>query len=179
MIRLFDIILSLIALFVLGPILFFLFLLEFFNKHSIFFYQKRVGLNKNIFTIIKFRTMKLNTKSISTHLISAHNITALGLVLRRLKIDELPQLWNVLKGDMSLVGPRPCLLNQKKLILERSKKKIFTIRPGITGLAQISGINMSTPSLLTKTDLTMIKQMNLFYYFYYILATMLIIFKKK
>ena len=123
--------------------------------------------------------MKLNTKSISTHLISSYNITALGLVLRRLKIDELPQLWNVLKGDMSLVGPRPCLLNQKKLILERDKKKIFTIRPGITGLAQISGINMSTPSLLAKTDLTMIKQMNLFYYFYYILATMLIIFKKK
>ena len=179
MIRLFDIILSLIALFVLGPTFFFFFLVEFFSKHPIFFYQKRVGLNKKIFTIIKFRTMKLSTKSVSTHLISNYNITALGLVLRRFKIDELPQLWNVLKGDMSLVGPRPCLLNQKKLILERNKKKIFTIKPGITGLAQISGINMSTPSLLTKTDLKMIKQMNLFYYFYYILATMLIIFKKK
>lgn len=179
MIRLFDIILSLIALFVLSPIFIFLFFVEFFNKNSIFFYQQRVGLNKKIFTLVKFRTMKLNTKSVSTHLISIHNITALGLVLRRFKIDELPQLWNVLRGDMSLVGPRPCLLNQKKLILERNKKKIFTVKPGITGLAQISGIDMSTPSLLTKVDFTMIKQMNLFYYFYYIVATMLMIFRKK
>jgi len=141
MIRLFDIILSLIALFVLGPIFFFLFLVEFFNKHSIFFYQKRVGLNKKIFTIIKFRTMKLNTKSISTHLISSYNITALGLVLRRLKIDELPQLWNVLKGDMSLIGPRPLLVEYLSYYTLEQQRR-HNVLPGITGWAQIHGRNL-------------------------------------
>jgi lipopolysaccharide/colanic/teichoic acid biosynthesis glycosyltransferase len=79
---------------------------------------------------------------------------------------------------MSLVGPRPCLVNQSKLINERKKKGIFKIRPGITGLAQIKGITMKTPTLLAKTDLEMIKKLNVFNYFYYILATMILIFKK-
>ena len=78
---------------------------------------------------------------------------------------------------MSLVGPRPCLLNQKKLIYERKKRGIFKVKPGITGLAQIAGINMKTPTLLAKTDLKMIKKMNLYYYFYYILKTLLLILK--
>jgi lipopolysaccharide/colanic/teichoic acid biosynthesis glycosyltransferase len=82
-------------------------------------------------------------------------------------------------GDMSLVGPRPCLSNQKRLITERKKRGIYKVKPGITGLAQISGINMSRPLLLAKTDLKMIKQMNLFYYFYYIFKTVLLIFRKK
>jgi lipopolysaccharide/colanic/teichoic acid biosynthesis glycosyltransferase len=99
--------------------------------------------------------------------------------LRKFKIDELPQLWNVLIGDMSLVGPRPCLPNQKRLIIERKKRGIYKVKPGITGLAQVFGINMSGPVLLAKTDLKMIKQMNLFYYFYYIFKTVFIIFKKK
>jgi lipopolysaccharide/colanic/teichoic acid biosynthesis glycosyltransferase len=82
-------------------------------------------------------------------------------------------------GHMSLVGPRPCLPNQKRLIIERKKRGIYKVKPGITGLAQVTGINMSRPLLLAKTDLKMIKQMNLFYYFYYILKTVFIIFKKK
>jgi lipopolysaccharide/colanic/teichoic acid biosynthesis glycosyltransferase len=85
---------------------------------------------------------------------------------------------NVLLGDMSLVGPRPCLVNQSKLINERKKKGIFKIRPGITGLAQIKGITMKTPTLLAKTDLEMIKQINIFNYFYYIVLTIFLIFKK-
>jgi lipopolysaccharide/colanic/teichoic acid biosynthesis glycosyltransferase len=80
---------------------------------------------------------------------------------------------------MSLVGPRPCLPNQKRLIIERKKRGVFKVKPGITGLAQLSDINMSIPTLLAKTDLKMIKQMNLFYYFYYILITILLIFKRK
>ena len=80
---------------------------------------------------------------------------------------------------MSLVGPRPCLLNQKRLVSERKKRGVFRIRPGITGLAQVTGVTMATPKLLAKTDLKMIKQMNLFYYFYYILMTLLLIFKKR
>ena len=80
---------------------------------------------------------------------------------------------------MSIVGPRPCLLNSKKLIRERKKRNVFRVRPGITGLAQISGVNMKTPTLLAKTDLKMIKQLNILYYFYYILATILKPLKKK
>jgi lipopolysaccharide/colanic/teichoic acid biosynthesis glycosyltransferase len=102
----------------------------------------------------------------------------LGIFLRKTKLDEIPQLWNVLIGEMSLVGPRPCLLNQNNLINERKKRGVFKVRPGITGLAQIKGITMKTPTLLAKTDLEMIKQLNVFNYFYYILVTMFLIFKK-
>ena len=104
-----------------------------------------------------------------------HFLNIFGKFLRRTKLDELPQLFNVLYGNMSLVGPRPCLLNQKKLISERKKRGVFKVKPGITGLAQISGISMETPTLLSKIDLKMIKKMNLFYYFYYIFKTILTI----
>ena len=80
-------------------------------------------------------------------------------------------MWNVFLGDMSLVGPRPCLYNQRKLIYERKKRGVFKVRPGITGLGQISGIDMKTPTLLSKTDQKMIKNMSLYNYFYYILRT--------
>jgi len=106
-------------------------------------------------------------------------ITPFGYFLRFTKLDEVPQLLNVLIGDMSLVGPRPCLSSQRKLINERKKRGVFKVKPGITGLAQISGINMKTPTLLAKTDLKMIKKINIFYYFYYILKTLLLILKKR
>ena len=130
------------------------------------------------FVLIKFRTMKLNTKSEGTHLVDKSAITSFGYLLRITKLDELPQLWNVLKGDMSLVGPRPCLFNQKKLIMERKKRGVFKVKPGITGLAQIKNITMKHPTLLAKIDFQMIKQLNVFNYFYYILVTMILIFKK-
>ena len=117
--------------------------------------------------------MKINTLSKGTHLINSSNVTYFGHFLRKYKLDELLQLWNVLIGNMSLVGPRPCLLNQTKLIYERKKRGIFKVKPGITGLAQVSGITMKTPTLLSKTDLKMIEQMNLYYYFYYIIKTLL------
>jgi len=123
--------------------------------------------------------MKLNTKYKGTHLIDKSAITNLGYFLRITKLDEIPQLWNVLKGDMSLVGPRPCLFNQKKLIIERKKRGVFKVIPGITGLAQIKGIDMSRPTLLAKTDSEMIKKINFFYYIYYILITLVLILKNK
>ena len=123
--------------------------------------------------LVKFRTMKINTISRGTHLVDPSNITSFGYFLRKYKLDELPQLWNVFNGSMSLVGPRPCLFNQKKLISERKKRGVCKVKPGITGLSQISRINMKTPTILAKTDLKMIKKINLYYYFYYILKTLL------
>ena len=115
--------------------------------------------------------MPIKTLSVATHLIEDTIISPYGNFLRRSKLDEIPQLFNVLKGDMSLVGPRPCLLNQKRLIFERSKRDVFKVKPGITGLAQVTGINMKNPKLLAQTDQKMIKKLNLLYYFYYILKT--------
>jgi O-antigen biosynthesis protein WbqP len=179
MIRILDFIFSLISLIIILPLLFFLFIILWFDTGSPLFSQKRVGIHLKIFKLLKFRTMKIGTLSAGTHLINPSNITYLGHFFRKFKIDELPQLWNVLIGDMSFVGPRPCLPNQRRLINERKKRRIFKVRPGITGLAQINNITMATPKLLATTDLRMIKKMNLFFYFYYILITILSFFKKK
>lgn len=173
MIRIFDIFFSLTGIIFLSPFLILLWMIGIFDNGSPLFLQKRVGQNLKSFTLIKFRTMPKKTKSVGTHLIREIKFTSFGYFLRRTKLDEIPQLFNVLLGDMSLVGPRPCLLNQVKLITERKKRGVFKVKPGITGLAQISGVNMQTPTQLAKTDLKMINNMNLFYYFYYILRTIL------
>jgi O-antigen biosynthesis protein WbqP len=178
MIRLLDFFFSLFGIFILSPLLIFLLIVGFLDDSSPLFKQTRVGIRQNPFILIKFRTMPLGTKSAATHLVKNLKLSLFSSFLRKTKLDEIPQLWNVLIGEMSLVGPRPCLLNQKKLINERKKRGVFKVRPGITGLAQIKGITMQNPILLAKTDLEMIKQLNVFNYFYYILLTMLLIFKK-
>ena len=171
MIRIFDIIFSLLGLIFLLPLIILIWAIGLLDNGSPIFMQKRVGRNQKFFILIKFRTMPVNTRSIATHLIKDLKLTYFGNFLRRTKLDEIPQLFNVLLGDMSFVGPRPCLINQRKLIIERKKRGLLKVRPGITGLSQISGVNMKTPTLLAITDLKMIKQMNLYYYFYYILMT--------
>ena len=100
-----------------------------------------------------------------------YSITPFGSFLRKSKLDELPQLWNVFVGDMSLVGPRPNLFNQEELIEERDSRGVYSVRPGITGLAQINKIDMSTPQLLAETDAKMIQELNTLGYFKYILLT--------
>ena len=178
MIRLFDIFLSLFGILILFPLLILLLIFGLFDNGSPLFKQTRVGMNQKTFVLIKFRTMPIGTKSVATHLIKNLKLSLFSSFLRKTKLDEIPQLWNVLIGEMSLVGPRPCLINQKKLINERKKREVFKIRPGITGLAQITGITMKNPVLLAKIDFKMIKQLNVFNYFYYITATIFIIFKK-
>jgi O-antigen biosynthesis protein WbqP len=116
--------------------------------------------------------MELETADIASHLANRSSITRLGFFLRRTKLDELPQLWNVFSGDMSLVGPRPCLLSQAELIREREKRNVFSVRPGITGLAQVSDIDMSTPLLLSETDKKMIDHLSVRTYWKYILMTL-------
>ena len=171
MIRCFDFLFSLVGLIFLFPLLVLIFFIGLFENGSPFFIQKRVGCNLKSFSLIKFRTMPVGVRSAGTHLIKDIKLSSYGYFLRRTKLDEIPQLLNVLFGDMSFVGPRPCLLNQRKLISERKKRGVFNVRPGITGLAQISGINMKTPTLLAKTDQKMIKNMSLYNYFYYIFKT--------
>ena len=179
MLRFFDFTISLIGILVFFPIFIIIWVIGFLDTGSPLFIQHRIGRNQKLFLLIKFRTMHIDTKSSATHLVDQSKITPFGHFLRYTKLDEIPQLLNVLFGDMSLVGPRPCLSNQKKLINERKKKGVFKVKPGITGLAQVTGINMKTPTLLAKTDLIMIKKMNLYLYFYYILKTLLMIIKSK
>ncbi len=173
MIRLFDLILALLLLCVFSLPLLFLTLLSFAADGSPFFFQKRVGLNGRVFSIIKFRTMKRSTRELPTHLIGKTAVTRLGAFLRAAKIDELPQLVNVLMGQMSLVGPRPCLPSQTEVIIEREKQGVRGFRPGITGPAQISNVDMSDPAKLALKDSEWTSNQSLKNYFYFIIITSL------
>jgi O-antigen biosynthesis protein WbqP len=153
------------------PLLLLLSLIGWFDTGSPIFCQVRVGRDKKPFTLIKFRTMTPDTAHVASHLANASAITPFGGFLRRTKLDELPQLWNVLCGQMSLVGPRPCLFNQQELILEREQRGVLSARPGITGLAQVNNIDMSTPVLLAETDANMLQSLSVGQYFKYILLT--------
>jgi O-antigen biosynthesis protein WbqP len=171
--RFFDLCFAFLGLVVLSPVLLLLWVIGWFDNRSPLFLQERVGRHQQPFVLVKFRTMRMHTSSVATHLADASAITPFGRFLRRTKLDELPQLWNVLRGEMSLVGPRPCLFNQEELIAEREALGVFDARPGITGLAQIQGIDMSTPALLAKTDAEMLSSLNIKNYFRYIFLTVL------
>ena len=171
MIRLLDFFFSLLGLVFGFPVLLILWVIGFLDTGSPLFRQERVGRNKKPFTLVKFRTMKKGTASVASHLANADAITPFGNFLRKTKLDELPQLWNVMKGEMSLVGPRPCLFSQEELIEEREKRGVLAARPGITGLAQVSEIDMSTPVLLAETDQRMIESLGVRDYFRFILQT--------
>lgn len=171
MIRFLDFIFALFGLVFGFPVLLVIYIIGLFDTGSPLFLQERVGRNKKPFILVKFRTMKVDTASVASHLASSSSITKLGGFLRKTKLDELPQLWNVLKGEMSLVGPRPNLFNQEELIAERDALGVYEVRPGITGLAQVNEIDMSTPKLLAETDQQMIQSLNLRDYFRYIFMT--------
>lgn len=171
MIRTFDILFSFFGLLILSPVILLIFVICLFDTGSPLFRQERVGFHQKPFYLLKFRSMHINAPSVATHLASVHAITPFGRFLRKSKLDELPQLWNVFVGDMSLVGPRPNLFNQNELIEERETRGVYHVSPGITGLAQIQKIDMSTPQLLAETDAKMIVNLNLWYYFKYIFLT--------
>lgn len=173
MLRIFDFTFALLGLIIAFPVLLVIYVLGLFDTGSPLFRQERVGRHQKPFVLVKFRTMKIDTASVASHLASSASITRMGAFLRKTKLDELPQLWNVLKGEMSLVGPRPGLFNQQELTTERAQRGVFDVRPGITGLAQVSDIDMSTPKLLAETDQRMIRELTLAHYFKYILMTVL------
>jgi lipopolysaccharide/colanic/teichoic acid biosynthesis glycosyltransferase len=170
-IRLLDVILAGAGLMLTVPLLALLWLIGWFDTGAPIFRQVRVGRDQKPFVLYKFRTMRPDAPQVATHEASAALVTPWGRFLRRTKLDELPQLWNVLKGEMSLVGPRPCLPTQRELVAERQRLGVFDARPGITGLAQINGIDMSTPRLLAETDAQMLKGLCVAAYFIYIIKT--------
>ncbi len=173
LIRFLDFVFSLLGLLLSLPVLILVIILGYLDTGSPVFFQQRVGRHKRSFILIKFRTMSIDTDSVASHLANTASITKLGSFLRKTKIDELPQLINVLKGEMSIVGPRPNLFNQKELIKERDSRGVYNVLPGITGLAQVNAIDMSTPRFLAETDLEMIEALSIGNYFKYIVKTVL------
>lgn len=171
MIRIVDFTLSLLGCILLFPVASLLFFLVFFDTGRPLFCQRRVGRYKRPFVLMKFRTMRIGTEEVATHLADKASVTVIGSFLRRTKLDELPQLINVLKGDMSIVGARPNLYSQLELIKERDKRGVYNFRPGITGLSQIREIDMSTPALLADTDADMYRSFGIIVYFKYIILT--------
>jgi lipopolysaccharide/colanic/teichoic acid biosynthesis glycosyltransferase len=162
--RLFDFCAAFGGLIVLFPVLLVLtIMVRRSSPGGAFFLQKRVGRDEVPFTCIKFRTMAAGTPSVGSHDAAEAWITPIGKTLRAYKLDELPQLWNVLTGDMSLVGPRPCLPTQPEVIAARRAKGVFAVRPGITGLAQIAGIDMSTPEKLATADAEYVRTASLWH----------------
>ena len=151
-------IICLAVLILMLPIMVFASLLIFVEDGlPIFFRQERLGKNKKIFTIYKIRTMKNDAPQLGTHAVSKNFLLEIGKFIRKIKLDEFPQLINVVIGDINLVGPRPGLVTQEILSSERDKKNIFNIKPGVTGLAQILGYDMSDPKKLSEVDLIYMK----------------------
>lgn len=127
----------------------------------VLFRQVRVGRGGKTFVLLKWRTMSIDTGDLPSHEVARERVTRIGAILRRTKLDELPQIWNVLIGEMSLVGPRPCLPSQVELVTEREQLGVYGIRPGVTGLSQISGIDMSDPGRLAAKDAEYVQNMSM------------------
>ena len=140
--RIFDIFMSLLALIILAiPLLLVSVLVKLTSTGSVLYWSDRIGRNNTIFKMPKFRTMHIDTPAIATHLLGDPDqfLTSIGKFLRKSSLDELPQLFSILKGDMSIVGPRPALFNQNDLVSLRTEKGIHVLLPGLTGWAQING----------------------------------------
>lgn len=126
------------------------------DRANPFFVQRRIGIGGRVFHLVKLRTMRVGTGDLPSHQTVQGSITRIGLVLRRTKLDELPQIWNVLRGEMSFVGPRPGLPTQHELAECRRHHGVDRLLPGITGVAQVQGLDMSTPRQLAEMDATYI-----------------------
>lgn len=151
--RIFDLVLVFVSLPVSVPvILACMAIVRLTSDGAAIFHQTRIGLHEKPFTCYKLRTMRENTREAPSHEVEAEAVIPVGRWLRRLKLDELPQLYNIVRGDMSLVGPRPCLPSQTRLMAARRARGIFSVRPGITGISQVEGIDMSDPERLAASD---------------------------
>lgn len=160
--RLFDLVVASIGAIVAAPvILVCMAAIRIDSPGAALFRQTRVGKGEREFTCLKLRTMRIGTRNAPSHETGSSSVTSVGRFLRASKLDELPQLWNILKGDMSLVGPRPCLPEQATLIEARRRYGLYDIRPGVTGVAQVAGVDMSAPEELAALDATYLQDKSL------------------
>lgn len=179
--RVFDLFLTIVFIVVLIiPFISICFLIKITSRGSVLYWSRRVGINNKIFLMPKFRTMKINTPDLASHELENPNqfITSTGLFLRKYSLDEIPQLYSVLFGDMSFVGPRPALFNQYDLIDMREKKGVSILKPGITGWAQINGRDELSVLDKVKYDEEYLKRFSFFFDVYIILKTPFKVFKR-
>lgn len=179
--RLFDLTSSISAVIILSPLILFVAIVIFIDDPGpVIFKQKRVGKDNKLFTIYKFRSMKINTPNIATNdLDNMDNyLTRFGSFLRKSSLDEIPQLINIIKGEMSIVGPRPALYNQTKLIRVREKNQINKIKPGLTGLAQVNGRDNISIVDKVNYDLEYLSRMNFMLDMFLIMKTIYKVFRK-
>ena len=181
--RIIDIVLSLVGLIVLSPVfLLIVIFIKIDSRGPVFFKQKRIGMYKKHFNILKFRTMRIDTpKDTATHLLENPQqwITNVGRILRKTSLDELPQLFNILSGEMSIVGPRPALWNQYDLIEERDKYGVNDVAPGLTGWAQINGRDELPINVKARLDGEYVKKMSFSFDLFCILLTVIKVLKRE
>jgi len=170
--RMLDVLIALTVIICLSPVLAIVWLINRLYVREPLLFQTRIGQHKKTFNLLKFRTMYANTSEKPTHQITNNAVTPFGKILRKSKIDELPQLYNVLRGEMSCVGPRPSLATQHDVINAREVLGVLHVRPGITGLSQIKKIDMSEPKNLAETDAEMVRTMSVKNYFVYLFLTL-------
>jgi len=180
--RIFDLLLLFcLALVLLLPILVIAVLVKLTSKGPALYWSDRVGVGNKIFKMPKFRTMRINTPAVATHLMQNPDeyLTSIGPFLRKSSLDELPQLWSVLKGDMSFVGPRPALFNQGDLIALRTERGVHRLIPGITGWAQINGRDDIPIPKKVEFDEYYLKNMSFFFDFKILLMTFIKVIRKE
>lgn len=173
--RLFDVVIASLLLLILAPVLLIVaFLIKIFDRGDVFFIQSRPGLNETPFNLIKFKTMRTLSEGELVKGSDAHRITTVGYFLRKYSLDELPELFNVLKGEMSLVGPRPLLFRYIPFMTDAERRR-HSVKPGITGLAQIRGRNTVDWSKRFSLDLLYIKNRSLKYDLYILFGTLKVV----
>lgn len=176
--RILDVGISLVVLVITLPIILTASILIFFeDRKAPWFVQRRIGQFEKEIVIVKLRTMKVGTSTNPTHLIGPEKISRIGFILRFTKIDELPQFLNVIFGSMSIVGPRPCLINQVDLIALRRKSEIFLFKPGITGPCQCLGVDMRDPGNLVAEEAGFFRDYGVRFYLKWVVATIGLVMK--
>lgn len=180
--RFFDINLALTALILFAIPCFLLFILiRATSKGPALYWSSRVGQNNKVFSMPKFRSMYIDTPEVATHLLTnqEQHITPLGKIMRKTSLDEIPQLWSILVGDMSFVGPRPALFNQDDLVEMRTQNGVHRLRPGLTGWAQINGRDEISINEKVLLDITYAKKQSFWIDVYIIIQTFIVVFKRK
>ena len=181
MTRTFDFLFSFFGLLILSPIILVLLIIGLFDTASPLFLQERIGVDQKPFNLLKFRSMHVNTQSVATHLASAASITPFGHFLRKSKLDELPQLYNVIRGDMSLVGPRPerRFYIDQIVVTNPEYRYLLKVKPGITGLAQVNGRNAISWQKKFELDVWYVKHCSFSLDFRILLKTIKNVFQSK